>query len=306
MNSSGDYPGSHAASPPQSIYRTTRPTRGGGDSLNDYDGPRSVLLRRGNDDIEYARAATYHDSYRRGELSHRNNDDIIDQPRRSSSNFESYGVMNNSTGFGLTGTRRAYNEPRPNCLTLEALNSKKHIQTYLVEFSNMTDKDQRLAQGATRVTPDGRYYLLSKDEWVSYARENPTDLRSERYQLLTRQVNAVKAGATTQIAVLNLKTDAKLMALRAEHDTANERNTVAMGNYENEMYERDERDVAQTRAEESRLVQQAGGTEPSSATPPVRASRTRALAVRDPAPDTISASPAAANSRATRSGSPPS
>jgi hypothetical protein len=289
MNSWVVNPGSRAASPPPPVSRTTRQGASRGSSNNHDSYRRSELPRRKNDDIEYARAATNHYSYRRSELPRRDNDDI-EQPRRA--NYKTYDTFK-SVGVGLgqsAGMRRTPMEPRTIGLSLESLNRKKNIQTYLVELSNLTDREQRLAQGIAHVTADGRYVLLSKSECVNFARDNTTDLRSEKYQLLMRQVDRVKAGATAQIAVLELKTEAKIVAVRTKHATTSEHNAVAMAKYADEMYERD---AAQMRAERPRLKQQADVSEPSRSTSPVRAARTRAAAAD--AQDTIAGPPSADN-----------
>jgi hypothetical protein len=181
------------------------------------------------------------------------NDDIDNDPRRE--NYKSFKI----------GAGAHYHSARPRYgLTVESLSDKKTIQYYLVDLTNQIDKDQRLAQGITYVTADGRLVLRTKVEWVAHARENAgADLRSEKYSLLMKQVETIKVGADAQIAVLEIKSDAKELAVIAEHTAASERNDAARAKYAVDM---DERDQAIARAGRSRS--------PS----PVRATRARAAA----------------------------
>jgi hypothetical protein len=199
----GSYPGARAAPTPRiTTSRDKTKPRDHVDYEVDHDMPPSATLGAGDEDIVYVRMAQHDDPYRRDDQLRRRNDDEDIVYARMAQHDESYRCddqfrrrnddfidVSNSRGFdearitgqGLTGSRsRAHNEPRTLGLNLEALTSKKHIQTFLVGVSHMTDRNQRYAQGATKVSPDGRYYLLLRAAWIAETRDNPTDLRSER------------------------------------------------------------------------------------------------------------------------------
>jgi hypothetical protein len=97
---------------------------------------------------------------------------------------------------------------------------------------------------------------------------------------MTRQVDAVKAGATSATAVLNLKMDATMSSIRSEHEAASEINSLAMTKYNDALNRSEARDAARARAVDARLEQQSSGSESSAEPPPQaqgRGLRTRTL-----------------------------
>jgi hypothetical protein len=187
--------------------------------------------------------------------------------------------------------------------SVEDLSDPRTLQHFLSAAAALTDSDPNKAQGIVDIVEDGYYRLRTQSQYIEHAKspENAThDSRIAKYKLMSSQTASTKLKAQAAITVLKLETEAKVLAAKAEHELAQERNEFALAKYERDMddYQADMDDYQAAR--EAARATAPPGAAPAAA-PAVAPSRSRKRAV---VPSTAPAGPAAASPAAAPAGAP--